>query len=287
MMSEPRRIRFVPGEGVSAKARDALGARMKSDYEFRARTMLPRRTWTIVRIDGKAFHAYTRGLDRPFDRQFIDDMVTTTVHLCEQVQGCRLGYCQSDEISLVLADNQGPASEAWFDGNQQKIVSVTASMATAKFNQLRPGRLAYFDSRAFTIPDVHEVANYLVWRQQDAVRNSISMAAQAQFSHRELHGVTAGQMQEKLFTERGINWNDYDPWCKRGAFVVQRTRSEQVTYTDKRTQEEHAVDALRSRWEPVGVTPTFTAEREHVLATLTGVEWPAEAVAASLGAAGR
>jgi tRNA(His) guanylyltransferase len=242
--------------------RDALGARMKGDYEHRARLMLPRRTWTVVRLDGKAFHSYTRGLERPFDQQLMDDLAATAEYLCREVAGCRFAYAQSDEISLVLADTTTPTTQAWFDGNQQKIVSVSASMATAKFNELRPGKLALFDSRAFTIPDRVEVENYLIWRQADAVRNSVSMAAQAKFSHRALHGKSGAQMQEMLWAEHGVNWNDYPGRFKRGTMVWPRTTFEPVTYVDRRTGLECTTPAVERRTWVVDVAEQFTKARE-------------------------
>lgn len=214
---------------------DPLGDRMKAQYENRTRYYLPRRTYTVIRLDGKAFHSYTRGLERPFDEQFMTDMLWTTRFLCSEVAGCRLGYTQSDEISLVLTDFTSPKTEAWFDGNVQKMASISASLATAKFNELRPGKLACFDSRVFTIPDPVEVNNYLVWRQKDATRNSISMAAQAKFSHKELHGKSSNEMQEMLFQKHGINWNDYPVGFKRGSMVYPQTVRQQVSYVDKRT----------------------------------------------------
>lgn len=240
---------------------DALGARMKSQYEHRARTMLPRRTWTVVRLDGKAFHSYTRGLNRPFDQQLMDDMGAVTEYLCGEVGGCRLGYTQSDEVSLILTDFDRTATQAWFDGNQQKIVSITASMATAKFNELRPGKLAMFDSRAFTIPDPVEVENYLIWRQQDATRNSIQMAGQAYLSHRDMHGLNTGQVQERLWAEHDVNWNDYPDRFKRGTLVHPETRVEEVSYVDKRTGQTCTSDAVERRMWSAGGAPQFTKDR--------------------------
>lgn len=246
---------------MSNKTKDALGARMKSQYEHRARLMLPRRSWTICRLDGRAFSGYTRNLDRPFDRQFMEDMGLTARYLAENVQGCVLAYTQSDEISLILTDFASPTTEAWFDGNQQKIVSISAALATARFNELRPGKLALFDSRAFTIPDPVEVENYLIWREADATRNAISMAAQAKFSHRELHLKSSNEMQEMLWSVHGINFNDYDPRFKRGTVVHQVTRMEPVTYTDKRSGRVCTVDAVERRVWEIEAAPQFTKDR--------------------------
>lgn len=240
---------------------DALGARMKENYELRARPLLPRRTYTVVRLDGKNFHSYTRHLERPFDVQLVVDMAETAQFLCQQVQGVRLAYVQSDEISLILTDFATPHTQAWFDGNQQKIVSISASMATAKFNQLRPDKLAFFDSRAFTIPDPIEVENYLIWRQKDAVRNSISMTAQSKFSPKQLHGKSTNEMQEMLFTEHGLNWNEYDPMLKRGTVVYPATQPATVTYTDKRDDSTQTIEVERRVWKIAGA-PIFTQERD-------------------------
>lgn len=248
--------------------RDSLGARMKDQYELRARQMLPRRTFTVIRLDGKAFHTYTRGLDRPYDKQLMDDLACTAKFLCGEIQGCKLAYCQSDEISLILADFDTTSSQAWFDGNTQKIASISASLCTAKFNELRPGQLAFFDSRVFTIPDPVEVANYLVWRQQDATRNSVSMAAQSYLSHRELHGKSSGEMQEMLWSQHGVNWNDYDPRFKRGTVVFPEIVVSSVSYTDKRSGKTRiAHDVQRRTWK-IQAAPIFTREQEFLMANI-------------------
>src|SRR5579883_1437511 len=190
--------------------RDSLGDRMKADYENRTRLLLPRRTYTILRIDGKAFHSYTRDCRRPFDDDLMRDMDVTAKTLCEEIEGAQIAYVQSDEISVLLTDFESTQSEAWFDGSVQKLASISASIATARFNSLRWTRLrdesdpfseswrvmpmAYFDSRAFTIPDRVEVENYFLWRQQDATRNSISMTAQSCFPHERLQSKSTDEM---------------------------------------------------------------------------------------------
>lgn len=201
---------------------DSLGDRMKGQYERRAQSWLPRRTFTIVRLDGKAFHTYTRGLERPYDLRLMMDMGYTAAFLCQEVQGAVLAYTQSDEISLLLTDYASPGTQAWFDGNVQKIVSISASACTAKFNALRPGKLAMFDSRAFVIPDPVEVVNYFVWRQRDAIRNSILMLGQAHFSHKQLQGLNTNQIQELLWQEKQINWSEEVTQFKRGQLTQRR-----------------------------------------------------------------
>jgi tRNA(His) 5'-end guanylyltransferase len=233
------------------KSKDNLGDRMKAFYEDRAKTFLPRRTYTIIRIDGKAFHTYTKGLTRPFDWDLVNDMDETAKFLCENIQGAKCAFVQSDEISIVLTDFDKITTDAWYDGNVQKITSISASLATAKFNELRPGKLAFFDSRCYTIPSESEVINYFIWRQQDTVRNSISSAAQSEYSPKQLHGVNSGMMQEMLFTEKGINWNDYDPKLKRGRMIRKKE------FVMKGTTPNNG--AIRSKWI-VEAPPTFTEE---------------------------
>lgn len=261
---------------MGTPGRDQLGTRMKEQYEYRSRIFLPRRTYTIIRLDGKAFHTYTRGLARPFDLALMDDMAETTRFLCQEISGAVFGYTQSDEISLLLTDFATPRTQAWFDGNLQKMVSVSASLATAKFNELRPGKLAFFDARAFAIPDPTEVANYFVWRQNDATRNSISMAAQAHFSHRQLHGRSGAEMQEMLWSEKGINWNDFPARCKRGTTVESVTETGPVTYQDKRTGEwKTTEDVSRRAWRitepPIFTQSTWLAERIPALGSTEAV----------------
>src|SRR5580658_4331157 len=104
---------------------DSLGDRLKSNYENRTRYSLPRRTYTVIRVDGKAFHSYTRGCVRPYDEALMSAMDAATMGLCESMQGVCLGYVQSDEISLLLADFADAKTEAWFDGCVQKIASIS------------------------------------------------------------------------------------------------------------------------------------------------------------------
>lgn len=240
--------------------RDTLGDRMKDSYENRTRYALPRRTYTILRLDGKAFHTYTRGLDRPYDEQLMLDMADTARFLCGEIDGARLAYTQSDEISVLLTDFATPKTQAWFDGNVQKLVSISASMCTARFNQLRPDRLAFFDSRVFTIPDPVEVRNYFIWRQKDATRNSISMAAQAYFSHKQLHGKSTGEMQDMLWSQHGVNWNDYDPRFKRGTLVSSKLEIGPVEYVDRRSGETCVAENVERRFWMADAAPVFTAD---------------------------
>ena len=225
-----------------------LAARMKEFYENVPKTNLMRRTPVVIRIDGKAFHSFTKGFKRPFDEILIKTMQETTKYLCENIQGGVLGYTQSDEISLVLVDYQRFETSAWFDYEVQKMCSIAASMATMAFNKFfyenvflyngmasvdmsnkkYPYKEVYakavkkgamFDARVFNIPK-EEVTNYIYWRQLDASRNSIQMVGQANFSHNELHCKTCNNIQDMLMEQKGINWNDYPTVCKRGTAVI-------------------------------------------------------------------
>jgi len=243
--------------------RDALGDRMKKHYENRTRYYLPRRTYTIVRLDGRAFHTYTRDLAKPFDAGLVTTLRAVAEVLCAEVNGTCLAYLQSDEISLVVTDFRSAQTEAWFDGNVQKIASVTASLAAAHFNRLRPNeRVAAFDSRVFTIPDPVEVANYLIWRQRDWVRNSIRMLGSAYLTSSEMHGLTGNEVQDRLFREHGVNWNDTPAHLKRGSLVKPVLTSEDVTYVDRTTGEARVIpDVTRRRWE-VTAAPHFTVDSD-------------------------
>ena len=273
--------------------KDQLGDRMKEFYEDRTRIKLPRRSYTIIRIDGKAFHTYTRGLERPFDMWLMEDMDATAAYLCKNIQGAKFAYVQSDEISVLITDFDELGTHAWFDNNVQKMTSVAASMATARFNQLRLIReaknggdlvgsqisqfpLAMFDARVFQIPFEAEVENYFIWRQQDATRNSISSVAQSLYSHKDLNGVKTDGMQEMIF-QKGINWNDYTPREKRGAVIrkVEKKyvrREDGMEFSEKTTVIPESSIYTRNVWEADPETPIFTKDREYIKSLLPNYE---------------
>lgn len=228
---------------------DELGKRMKEFYEQVPKYRLVRRTPVAIRLDGKAFHTFTRGFKRPFDEVLGKSMRETMKYLCENIQGCVLGYTQSDEITLILVDYQNLNSCAWFDYEVQKMCSISASMATMAFNKAFDSEVrkwgyenqsnenainlfriynnavlkgAMFDARVFNIPK-EEVCNLIYWRQLDATRNSIQMVGQANFSHKELQNKSCNMIQEMLFAEKGINWNDYPTYLKRGSCCIKTT----------------------------------------------------------------
>lgn len=234
---------------------DALGLRMKEFYEQVPKTRLVRRMPVAIRIDGKAFHTFTKGFQKPFDEVLVKSMQETMKYLCENIQGCVLGYTQSDEITLILIDYKKLTSSAWFDYEVQKMCSIAASMATMAFNKFfnievqawidknaptfhEPwesaeieklyqtyiaacNKGAMFDARVFNIPK-EEVANLIYWRQLDATRNSIQMVGQANFSHKELQNKSCNKIQDMLMLERGINWNDIPTHLKRGSCCIKK-----------------------------------------------------------------
>lgn len=271
---------------------DELGIRMKTYYEQIPKTRLMRRTPVAIRIDGKAFHTFTKGFQKPFDEILIKSMQATMKYLCENIQGCVLGYHQSDEITLILVDYKNLNSDAWFDYEVQKMCSIAASMATMAFNRefeklvdkfdldhlIELGgyieydcnenhklsdvyykaidRGAMFDARVFNIPK-EEVTNLLYWRQLDAVRNSIQMVGQANFSHKELHGKSCNMIQNMLLTEKDINWNDFPTHQKRGSCCI-RKQYEDVT-------EDECAFVTRTYWTIDTEIPIFKNEgREYV-----------------------
>jgi tRNA(His) guanylyltransferase len=277
--------------------KDNLGSRMKT-YESVSKSFLMRRTPVIIRIDGKAFHTLTKGFQRPFDDILMEAMQETTKYLCANIQGCKMGYTQSDEISLLLTDYETLNTCSWFDSNVQKMASISASMATLAFNkifsdlvrkrldkmiannQMLDGRKmlpstldlvkyksaddyvkdikriyskdAMFDSRVFTIP-VEEVCNYFVWRQEDATRNSIQMLAQSNFSHKELQKLSCNKLQDKLFKEKNINWNDLAVSKKRGTCIV---KEKYIMDNELKT--------TRTRWVADKDIPIFTKDRQYI-----------------------
>lgn len=264
--------------------RDSLGDRMKNYYENRAKTYLTRRMPVIIRLDGKAFHTFTKGLKKPYDKIFHNTMNATMKYLCENIQGCKLGYTQSDEITLLLTDYDTLDTDAWFDNNVQKICSVSASMATMVFNAVfselyhnamfeeedptinpyfdvlfKKLNTAMFDSRCFNIP-ADEVTNCFIWRQQDATRNAIQMLGQCNFSHKELQGKSCNDIQDMLMTQKGINFNDMPTEFKRGVCCVK----EEYATVDLSTYSGPIEPITRTRWVLDKEIPVFTQDRSYV-----------------------
>lgn len=264
--------------------KDSLGDRMKK-YEYITRTHLVPRMPVIIRIDGKAFHTFTKGFKKPFDDVLVKTMQETMKYLCENIQGCVLGYTQSDEITLILVDYKKLETCSWFDYNIQKCASVAASMATMAFNKYFPEMIekvlgefffetetdddeayanalikamergAMFDARCFNVPK-EEVCNNILWRQNDATRNSIEMVGHANFSQKQLHKKNCKEIQDMLVLQRGINWNDYPVELKRGSCCIR--------VLDCNTG--------RSKWEIDKEIPIFKGEGRRYVEDLINAE---------------
>lgn len=253
---------------------DDLGTRMKEFYEGVPKTKLMRRVPVAIRIDGKAFHTFTRGFQKPFDSILMASMQETMKYLCENIQGCVFGYTQSDEITLILIDYQKFTSSAWFDYEVQKVCSIAASMATMAFNKFFTKNVNYFemthehddtineycttlvnaaekgatfDARCFNIPK-EEVANLVYWRQLDAMRNSIQMVGQANFSHKELQNKSCNDIQDMLIAQKAINWNFYPEDCKRGAACIKLPPKEEVIDVPTAAEKPVRIVVNRSSW---------------------------------------
>ena len=281
----------------------ALAKRMKK-YEAVPKNTLMRRTPVIIRVDGRAFHTFTKGFQKPFDDVLMRVMQDTMKYLCENIQGCVFGYTQSDEITLILIDYKKLNSEAWFDYEVQKMCSIVASMTTMAFNRFfmyeyeefnrwvyegsptdEDKRLndvyynamckgAMFDARAFNLPK-EEVTNNIYWRQLDASRNSIQMVGQANFSHKELLNKTCNQIQEMLMTQRGINWNDMGTSYKRGSCCVRNRRLISTSVDGTETCEIRNPKEPETAWIIDNDIPIFKGEgRRYIdeLIFIVGVE---------------
>ena len=202
-----------------ADMKDDLGRRLKQDYEDALRIQLPRRSYVVIRIDGRGFHKFTAGLERPYSSRLADALDAAALQLCREMIGCRFAYGQSDEYSFLLTDFEREDAALWFDGNLQKIVSVSASIFTGVFNKtFDSDQVAAFDSRVMVISQRAEVARYFLWRQLDASSNSLNMLASAHFSHRELLGKSTSEKHEMLYS-KGLNWAHEPTDFKRGRVV--------------------------------------------------------------------
>ena len=238
-----------------------LANRMK-EYEKRNQYYLQKRTPVAIRVDGRSFHTFTKGFQRPFDDVLIKTMQETAKYMCENIQGAKFAYVQSDEITIILTDYDTLETDCWFNYRTDKLCSIAASMATMIFNKIFKEKVenfieeggafslaqlnynqmkmepylkaiekgAMFDARCFNIPK-EEVTNLIYWRQLDATRNSIQMVGQANFSHKELQNKSCNDIQDMLHEQRGINWNDYPTVYKRGTACIKNRKI--IEYLDE------------------------------------------------------
>jgi tRNA(His) 5'-end guanylyltransferase len=260
----------------------SLGDRIKEDFENRTRFYLPRKTYTIIRADGKAFGSYTRKFKKPFDDGMNIDMAYAALGLCEEISGSIFAYTQSDEISILVTDFAKANTGAWFNGNLQKTVSVAAGRASSSYNESRLNRLwkaadeeltleamsnlAVFDARAFTMATAQDVEDYFVWRQMDCIRNSISMAARGSFSHNQLLNKSTKEMKEML-KEVGKPWEDYSDRVKFGAVVSKVEEISDITFTKSDGEVVVKPNVARKRWQ-INASPVFRVEREFLKETV-------------------
>ena len=273
-----------------------LDKRMK-EYEIRNRYYLQKRTPVIIRLNMKSGHNFTKGFKRPFDEVFIKSMQATAKYLCENIQNCKLSYQQSDEITLLLVDYDKLSTDCFFDYRVDKLCSIVASMATMAFNKFFRDNVgdylyenyddqyladyietlqnavdkgAMFDARCFNIPK-EEVTNLVYWRQLDASRNSIQMVGQACFSHKELQNKSCNDIQDMLMIQKGINWNDFPTYQKRGSCCIKKeyavNENGEEVEIDYITDVDESVEdvTFRSRWIIDTEIPIFKGEgREYI-----------------------
>ena len=263
---------------------DSLGDRMKA-YENATRHALPAKAYTILRVDGRAFHTWTRGLKQPYDQDFMHCMDMAAIRLCEEISGTQFAYVQSDEISVLAVDFLNADTQAWFDGLIQKWASVAASIATAAFNdavgarQSRFGKrlLATFDARVFitpattfvnkqeqleVVPAYVEAENYFVWRQQDAIRNSVAMLAQALASPKQLHGKKHAEQLE-IVRAAGDDWARHPASFKSGRVI---RRSGVAEWGSDIGEQPYDASYVIGNWFVDADTPVFTEDRAYLQA---------------------
>jgi len=198
-----------------------LGDRMKG-YENSSKLYLTKGVPVILRIDGVAFHTFTRGFDRPFDQLIMDSMVNTTRTIAKKIQGFKCAYTQSDEVSILITDYDTIETCGWFNYSKSKIESVTAGLMSSYFQndkfKEKTNTTPYFDCRAFSVPR-EDVINYFLWRAKDWERNSLSMYCSSFFSHKQLNKKNRSQQHEMLHGI-GKNWtNDLTNQQKNGTMV--------------------------------------------------------------------
>ena len=264
--------------------KDNLGDRMKS-YENITRTYLPGRMPIIIRIDGKAFHTFTKGFKKPFDDILMRAMEETAAVLCRDIEGVKVAYTQSDEISLLITNNDTWETQPWFGNNLQKMASVAASIATLAFNRAFWHELnmrnndylntedveylsiychacekgATFDARVFVLP-ADEVCNYFIWRQQDAIRNSIQSMGQAHFSHKELMNKNCENIKQML-VEKNLKWESIPVSCQRGICVIKKP-TKVKTQIDMKAMT--YMEMTRNRWSVDDNIPLFWEDRKYI-----------------------
>jgi tRNA(His) guanylyltransferase len=257
---------------MTATDKTSLGDRMKA-YEDTYDASIINRIPVVIRCDGKGFSKWTKRqqMVKPFDDRMCKAMANTMLEVASHIEGCVFGYTQSDEMTFVLRNDQSTESEPWFGNRVQKMASIVSSMVTAHFNAKMMGPIAYFDARVFAVPTVMEAINCLVWRQNDATKNSISCAAYYEVgkvkgkktARNLMHGLNQKQQQELLFKEANINWNDYPSMYKRGLGCYR----EKVIHTDA-----NGMQFERNPWKIDEELPVFSKNQEFLIKLMTKEE---------------
>lgn len=249
--------------------KDSLGDRMKG-YENAYRSYLPKRIPLILRLDGKSFSNYTRTCERPYDQKLVNALNSVAIALCKEIQGAKLAYLQSDEITILVYETDFE-SKPWFNNNINKMLSVSAAIASATmtvesenvFGKIKP---AYFDARIFPVP-IDEVLNSITWRQQDATRNAISMQARAVASHKECNNKNSKQLQELMFQKAGINFSKLPTEQKRGRCVLKKKETSVVSVRGVETSVE------RFKWSVDNEIPIFHEDKTYIEKYLYGEDY--------------
>ena len=265
---------------------DKMGDRFKA-YENVNRFYLPRRMPCILRLDGKAFHSYTKGFNKHFDRVVIEAMWDTAKQLCQNISGAKMAYVQSDEISIFLTDYDNLETEPWFGKNLQKMCSVAASMASVFFYKAhelaikdfvenceendfiipewieahykaQESKLAVFDCRAFVLPK-EEVNNYFLWRQKDCERNAVSMVVRTLFSDKELEGKSTEERKRMMQEQHKIDWNFILSFYRKGVCVRKYDCTETCLIPGK-----EPIEVARKRWNVAMLIPSFQEHPEYI-----------------------
>lgn len=246
--------------------KSSLEDRMKLYYEQNTCTKLPENIPIILRLDGRAFHTLTRGLDKPFDLKFVDLMNKIAIDLCDnEIQNAKMAYLQSDEISILI--HSGVFSDSWFNNDVQKMTSVSASRASCEATKqniisdiFKTNKHIMFDSRVFIIPE-KEVCNYFIWRQRDWERNSLQMLARKYYSQSKLNNQNATSMHEMIF-QKDDNWNNLPPFLRRGRCIIPAIKKVHVTKAETKGMFEGDVD--RNVWTLDNDIPIFSKDRQYI-----------------------
>ena len=263
-----------------------IGDRMKK-YEKAFNDVYPIRLPLILRLDGKSFHQMVKKwkCKKPFDNDLIEAMWFTAMTLCKRIPGAQIAYIQSDEITILVRDDMTISSQPWFDKKQNKILSVSASIASNAFNyhglklkdrtdssydaltdhSIELSEMAEFDCRGFVVPE-YEIINSFIFRQQDATRNSIQMLGRSKFSHKQLNNKNNNEIQEMLWKEHNINWNDLPIHLKRGACIIKKDIPKTVPKRDekKKVIKGEFETVIRSLWSVDKEIPIFTQDKNYI-----------------------